>query len=315
MTKNTLSQPIDFADRIFLWLLLSCVIFSLLMISVNHYDLKFSLPTLFIGQFPQEPIMQMTVEVILGVIFLIYIMRAQTQPLRRFAILWWGFALFAWSVFANLLMCEFLLSTPFQPIDYFLVKMDTAIGIDTPRLMMWTYHHPLLQKILTISYNTIQYQIFLIPLLLTTFFSEKKSAQVFYLATMMTALVGCMIYYFFPTVSPAGVYKSGYFTQGEINTALRFSEVHHHLALSASGGGLIAFPSFHVMWALLLTYACRTLSGFVFYPLVMLNVLLIASTVLLGWHYGVDVIAAFALVVAALYFSEAIVGQNHYVSC
>ena len=54
--------------------------------------------------------------------------------------------------------------------------------------------------------------------------------------------------------------------------------------------GLITFPSFHTIWAVLLVaafYGCRRL----FWPVALLNVLVVLSTITTGMHYFSDVIA------------------------
>ncbi len=68
-------------------------------------------------------------------------------------------------------------------------------------------------------------------------------------------------------------------------------------------GGMIAFPSFHVAWAVLTTYAALPVRR-LFWAVAALNVLVVASTVLLGWHYLVDVPAGLLLGALSLYAGE-----------
>ena len=290
--------------------MLLCIGFALIVLCMNHYSLNLYVPTLFLGSFPQQTPVAIAIELASAFAFLIFIMKEQEKAPRHFSLMWWGFAMFGWSLFSNIFICEVLFSTPFSPIDNSLVKIDQWMGINTPALMAWTHQHPLFFKLLTLDYKSIAPQIFFIPLVLTTVFSSEKTAQVFYIANMLIIIVGCMIYYFFPTVSPAGVYQSVYFSKPEQDTAIRFYEVHHHLKITVFDGGLIAFPSFHVMWAVLLTYACRTLHKWIFYPVLCINSLMILSTLLLGWHYLIDVIAAFLLVAVAIVFAEKIVSSE-----
>ncbi len=53
--------------------------------------------------------------------------------------------------------------------------------------------------------------------------------------------------------------------------------------------GLITFPSFHAVWALLLTDAFRNRA------ITILNALIIVSTLTTGWHYGIDTLAGIGL--------------------
>jgi membrane-associated phospholipid phosphatase len=49
--------------------------------------------------------------------------------------------------------------------------------------------------------------------------------------------------------------------------------------------GIVTFPSFHAIWALLLILAMPT------WPMIILNGLMIISTVTTGGHYAIDVVA------------------------
>jgi membrane-associated phospholipid phosphatase len=59
--------------------------------------------------------------------------------------------------------------------------------------------------------------------------------------------------------------------------------------------GLISFPSFHVAGAFMVTWALRRTRRLVWIPVALLNVALVASTVLLGAHYAVDILATAVL--------------------
>ena len=58
--------------------------------------------------------------------------------------------------------------------------------------------------------------------------------------------------------------------------------------------GLIAFPSFHAIWAVLLAAAFYR-RGWIFWPIAALNLLVIASTITTGMHYFTDVLAGLAI--------------------
>jgi membrane-associated phospholipid phosphatase len=84
---------------------------------------------------------------------------------------------------------------------------------------------------------------------------------------------------------------------------MKFYQVHHFQAVTTMLGGMIAFPSFHVAWSVLLAYAALPWKKA--FPFVAFwNALVIVSTVLLGWHYLVDVPAGLALAIVALAAGE-----------
>ena len=64
--------------------------------------------------------------------------------------------------------------------------------------------------------------------------------------------------------------------------------------------GLVSFPSFHVAGALIATWAVRHRRG-LFITFALLNAALIASTVLCGVHYAVDVVAAVPLFACSVF--------------
>ena len=55
--------------------------------------------------------------------------------------------------------------------------------------------------------------------------------------------------------------------------------------------GLVSMPSFHAAGALFVTWALRR-TWWLFVPVALLNLWLIASTVLTGAHYAIDIVAA-----------------------
>ncbi|HGH3054753.1 TPA: phosphatase PAP2 family protein, partial [Legionella pneumophila] len=84
-----------------------------------------------------------------------------------------------------------------------------------------------------------------------------------------------------------------------------------HIQPTTIEGGLIALPSFHTIWAILCVYLIKDW----FIPCLLLsiiNVLLILSCVLLGWHYPIDILAAIILVGLSYYLLTVIKVEARY---
>ena len=192
--------------------------------------------------------------------------------------------------------------TPFATIDQPLLSFDQWIGFNTPALMHWTYAHTHFPAVLNAIYESIGYQMFLVPLLLALLLQRKSITEYFSIA-LITYTIGTLIYYFFPSEGPAMALQSPYFTFSEHLTSLKFFDVHHHVPIHTLDGGMIAFPSFHVTWVLILTYACRQQWWFVL-PIGLLNLCVIASTLMLGWHYLADVIGSVIIFGVAVFLSR-----------
>ncbi|MBA4696457.1 MAG: phosphatase PAP2 family protein [Legionella sp.] len=188
--------------------------------------------------------------------------------------------------------------TPHVPVDVFLLSIEKKMGVNLVQLMAWTAEHPLFKKILVDAYNSLPYQMGWLPVLVLLLrgFEEVQEYCVLLLAT---TLLGFVIYYCYPTLGPASLLKSPYFFPEQYDTGIKFKEIHAYLSPTTIYGGMIAFPSFHVIWACLCLYLVRHWI-WLFLPLGLLNVLLIASCVLLGWHYVIDVIGSFLILIIVL---------------
>ncbi|EKD77869.1 MAG: hypothetical protein ACD_42C00141G0001, partial [uncultured bacterium] len=162
--------------------------------------------------------------------------------------------------------------------------------------------HPFVHSIFHFTYESLVFELLGIPILLTIFGAQKQLG-IFYIAQLSSLFIGNFIYYFYPTMAPSGVFHSPYFTAAQHDTSLRFYDVHHYIKFTTTEGGLIAFPSFHVVWAILLTNCCRAKKIF-FYPVAIFNIVLIISTVFLGWHYFTDVIGGIVLAIIAIMFAN-----------
>lgn len=224
------------------------------------------------------------------------------QESPRAATFIWGFAALVLTYFANVFMANGIATTPFTPIDKHLLHVDQLLGVHTLKLMAWTHYHTSIRKLLNFAYESLVLQLLIIPFSLACL-NARQRLRMFLNAQLATFLIGGMIYYFFPTTAPSGILHSPYFTHLQLDTSLRFYEVHHFLPVTSNKGGLIAFPSFHVVWAILLTY-CTIKYKWIFYPLVVLNCFLVVSTVFLGWHYLVDAIAGGVLGFLGIYFGK-----------
>ena len=162
------------------------------------------------------------------------------------------------------------------------------------KLMQWVYQYPKFVILLKICYATWLLQIIIVPLILALL-KKSKEINTFFISVLISFVFAGVIYYFFPTIAPAGVMESPYFLSNQHSLVTRFYEIHQHLPISVFDGGYVAFPSCHTMQTLLVLVACRKIKT-MFYPLLIINALLIFATLGLGYHYLVDVLAAFVIV-------------------
>jgi hypothetical protein len=185
--------------------------------------------------------------------------------------------------------------TPFPTIDQHLLTFETFCHVNTPAMLAWIHAKPMIKGCLEYIYNSLDYQMAFIPLvvILTKRFYLLRE---YYFLLVVSALIGFSFYYFFPTTAPASILSSDYFNAAQKATGIKFLQIHEYTAPTTINGGLIALPSFHTIWAWFCLYIAREWKV-VFFTLLPINLLLIISCIVLGWHYSVDILGGIFIIV------------------
>ena len=137
-----------------------------------------------------------------------------------------------------------------------------------------------------------------------------KQAREFVLANLVAFAIGMPLFALLPAVGP----WSYYHLTPDPGQAFCWSQL---LQLRLPGpymfheqaAGVVCFPSFHVIWAILCAAA---LWGFrpTRIPVALLSAMIVASTLTTGWHYFSDVLGGIA--VAALSIAIARIYSNRW---
>jgi membrane-associated phospholipid phosphatase len=190
-------------------------------------------------------------------------------------------------------------------VDDRLAAWDAALGFDLLRLLAWTDQHPIVGAILDASYGTMLLQTAAVVVLLG-FANDRVPLKLFVLRMMLAGLVTFVFFVAMPAEGTPNQYSL-------TPTPLQ-AEFLEHLHALRSGllrqfdfgrvEGFIAFPSYHAIWAILITIALFHRRGVrVFF--VMLNAVVILSTVTTGGHYLCDVVAGVVVAVAVCLITPA----------
>lgn len=227
-----------------------------------------------------------------------------SDTLPTFGFLLYGMWIVIISVFAGNFFALAIQTTPFHLYDYILYQWDTWLGFSSLAIMNWTYHFVWFSKLCQFTYNSMLIELFAAPLVLL-FSLQKNRFSVLINLMLITMIIGFSIYYFFPTSAPAHVINSPYFTQSMKGVYRHFYAIQHHLPLNVDSirGGIIGFPSFHVIWAISITYITWNYPK-IFWPLLFWNSLIIYSTLGLGWHFLVDDIASIIITPLTIILAE-----------
>ena len=184
--------------------------------------------------------------------------------------------------------------------DPWLARADAWLGVSTPALTAWTWTHPVIAAAAKAAYSTFAPQMLLTMLVLAVRRERDRLWEFafhFHICLIVTiaalaiwpAVHAPGYYAFTPTIDMTRmIAQVKGFHEGTM-TVVRFDDL----------DGLVSFPSFHVVGALLVTWAFRGRRR-ILVPLIVLNTCLIISTVITGEHYGIDVLAAAPLVAASI---------------
>lgn len=180
--------------------------------------------------------------------------------------------------------------TPFKPIDPALMAINDALGINLLDIIHWTNTHPCIKSMLEATYKSLTYQVAYLPVVLIAL-GRLEVVREYLFLMLVTAIMGYCFYYFFPTTAPASMLNSSLFNEMQHATGLKFYQIHHYIKPTTFEGGMIALPSFHVIWAWLCVYLIRA------WPiactlLAIINTIMVLSCVLLGWHYPIDLLGS-----------------------
>ena len=188
-------------------------------------------------------------------------------------------------------------SLNFPLFDETFTRWDNYFGFNPKAHNLWFHEHRLLNNTFVPIYNTFIYQL---PILLFYFgfFVKTNDLQRFILLYMIAALLTVFLSALFPT--PTTFLGATYPLQaGQVDTLKSFFDARNHIFDFNHSMGIISFPSFHTVVALIYAYMFRNHRKIIFIPILILNCLMIFACLAQGGHFLVDLIAGAAVFVIA----------------
>jgi hypothetical protein len=193
-----------------------------------------------------------------------------------------------------------LASLAWPLVDSQLAAFDARCGLTAPRARQWAEAHPAWQAALDLAYGTLLYQTAL-AIAVLGLANDRRRLSGFMLAFMIAALTAAGLFVVLPAEGPFA--RFGFEPTPDQATFLEHFRSLRDGARTVvplrANEGLITFPSFHVAWALLLCWVFRG-RRLLFAAIVVLNVLVVASTMTTGWHYFADVLGGAGVALAAV---------------
>jgi hypothetical protein len=192
-------------------------------------------------------------------------------------------------------------------VDLQLAALDRAVGFDWPHVMAWMAQHRVLNLVAMVAYSSMLPQV----ALLTIGLAAKTPGQVyrFLLAVALSALACIAIWSFAPSFGAFSVYPP----PPQMALALDRAYAQELVRLLHDGPGvispndtkgLIGFPSYHAVLALLVAWHARKVP-FLRWPAILLNSAVLLATPVQGGHHLADVLAAFPVAAGVLFIAGA----------
>jgi membrane-associated phospholipid phosphatase len=178
--------------------------------------------------------------------------------------------------------------------DDLFAKMDRLVGVSVPEIAAWITAHPAIRAISDRSYDAL-YLLLPAAMLLPAVLGKRRAAEEFIVSNATTFLISFPLFTLLPGIGP---WVGSHFLATESQRACEATVIALHGGTqTAAVVGIVCFPSFHVIWAVLSAYSLWSIR-ILRIPACVLSVLVVASTITTGWHYFVDVVAG--ILVAAL---------------
>jgi len=215
------------------------------------------------------------------------------------------------SAAANLLN-NYLLTIAGPRIDAQLDAADRALGFDWYRLMVTMADHPVLNGWLFYIYGLALPEVALM-LVVLAWSGKVDKAYRFCLTVAVGALTTIFLWAFRPAFGAMSLYTLPVEVAKKLEVALNceFGKAQAlmlrdgpgFITLDAVHGSLIGFPSYHGALALIVVWYARSLPRLFFWPLLVINALILMSTPIQGGHHLVDVLASFPVTALSIFLA------------
>jgi membrane-associated phospholipid phosphatase len=193
--------------------------------------------------------------------------------------------------------------------DTSFVQLDQSFGVSVAEISKWASHH-WIGSLINATYPLL-FPLLLAAFLLPALTGKVAHAQQFLTANLAAFAMGMPLFALFPAVGPWYGYRllvnGGQAACQQSILLLRAPGYHNWQPF-----GIVCFPSFHVIWALLSVNALWCFKPLRI-PVCILAASILLSTMTTAWHYFVDVLAG-CLVAAAAIATARLSGQV-YAEC
>lgn len=186
------------------------------------------------------------------------------------------------------------------------VAVDAALGFNWLAWSNAVSHYPVLRRTLWMAYNSLKFQL-IATLMLTAFLPGNRRIQFLWAATA-SAMITCVISGLLPVLGARPQFGvAGAEWLGDLLLLRGPDQLDFPLTALH---GIVSLPSYHTVLGVLFAWSVRR-TGWLSVAVLALNVVMIVSTLNVGGHYLVDVIAGLLLAWATIATVTAAERRSH----
>ena len=182
--------------------------------------------------------------------------------------------------------------TPFSPIDSFLYQYEF---FKLENVVNYFNHNHGIHDFFCVVYNSLIVLMYLLPIIFSII-QRRQEVHNFCRFILLSVSIGFTFYYFFPSCGPASIFDPHLFMKVQHDNHIKFWQIHHGIQPITLNGGLIAFPSFHVIWAWGCCRLFKTVNIYLYYLFLIWFILICMSCFILGWHYSIDIMISLIII-------------------
>lgn len=199
-----------------------------------------------------------------------------------------------------------LLPLPHPMVDSFLTETGHWVGYDWRSFVAGMTEYPAVSRALGYVYQSAIPQIVL-TICLLSFYGRSLELHRFIFVGMVTLAIAVAIWWRWPSVGYIGVlpYSPEVMAEMGFRFKVNYGELLTQLLQEgperitpAVITGVVGFPSYHTVMALMVTWYCRR--TVLFLPILMLNLAMIPATLLHGGHHVIDVLGGLIVFVVGV---------------
>jgi hypothetical protein len=183
---------------------------------------------------------------------------------------------------------------PLRDIDY--GAFDSMLGVSVPGIRQWSLHHEA-GRIANASYPLLNWFV-LAAMFVPALAGRVVAARGFLVANVIAFAISIPLFTLFPAIGPWYAFHSAA-SSSQLGLQKEILNLHSGASQTMRVAGIVCFPSFHVIWAILAAWSLSTFRPMRI-PAAILCSIIICSTLTTGWHYFCDVLSGCVIGVISL---------------